>query len=222
MWWCLIPSALATPPVSAQMHERFAKVTEARDHVVQGRLDDAKTVASLLADSDDPEGLPSEWKAPLRKLRKEAKKTSRAKNLVDAAAGIGEVAQKCGECHASTGADLGLDEAAIPSQAWDEGQNMALHAWASEWMWLGLVGANEQAWQRGARSLLEHPIELAFQSAPAPTDQPQLEQLVYIIAERATTTARNFRGEIVGQLLATCSECHVTERDQPAPGQKAQ
>lgn len=205
----LIASAVAGPN-SAEMHERLAKLVEARDHVVQGQLDDAKTVAGLLAEQPTRDA-PDDWKSAMRKITRTSRKASRAKDLVSAADGVGRVAQACGECHTATGAKV--LEHDLPPQVWDEGQNMALHKWATDWLWLGLVAGDDAAWQRGARSLVEQPIELRFQDAPAPTDQPQLEQLLYIVAERATTTASNYRGEVMGQMLATCSECHVTERD---------
>ncbi|MEO0601898.1 MAG: cytochrome c, partial [Myxococcota bacterium] len=190
---------------------RFDRLTEARDHVVQGRLDAAKTAVTELSAQTPPEGIPKAWRKSLDDVRRESRRAARAKDLVAAARGTAEVAQACGECHASVEGGPPLRD--LPPQEWDEGQNMVLHKWASDWMWLGLVSADEAAWQRGVTALTGRPLEMVFTGARPPTDQPQLEQLVYILADQAKTTAPNYRGEVMGQLLATCSECHVRERD---------
>ncbi|MEM6925635.1 MAG: hypothetical protein AAF602_01805 [Myxococcota bacterium] len=213
MWWCLIASAEAAPSVTEAMHVRFDLLTEARDHVVQGRLDAARTAATKLSEQTPPAGIPKDWKKPLGGLRKESRQAARAKDLVAAARSVADVAQACGTCHAS--AESGPPVRDLPPQEWDEGQNMVLHKWASDWMWLGLVSADETAWQRGVTALTDRPLEMVFARAQPPTDQPQLEQLVYILADRAQTTTPDSRGEVMGQLLATCSECHVRERDAP-------
>lgn len=212
MWWCLMASALSAPPLTEAMHERFDLLAETRDHVVQGRLEEARTAAASLAGHPPPDGLPSAWAKSLKQVRRDSKKVSRSKDLVEAALAVGQVGQSCGECHAATNAGPAKALRDLPPQTWDEGQNMVLHKWAADWMWLGLVSSDEPSWQRGVRALADRPLEMVFQQAAAPTDKPQLEQLVYLLADQAKTTAINFRGEVMGQLLATCAECHVTER----------
>ncbi|MEN0064738.1 MAG: hypothetical protein AAGA48_21515 [Myxococcota bacterium] len=150
----------------------------------------------------------------MKQLRKTSRRAAKSSDLVEAAAGVGRIAQQCGACHATTKGGPGIAQALdLPPQQWDEGQNMALHAWATEWMWLGLLAAEDGAWLRGAEALDDKPLPPRFANAPAPTDQPQLEQLVYILANRALDVPVAERGALMGQLLATCAECHVTERD---------
>lgn len=207
--WLLMPTAFATPPLTAEMHERFALLVETRDHVVHGRLGDARMTATLLAEVDPPSGLPSEWNRSLRSLRRESRRTAKSGQLVDAALGVGRIAQVCSDCHAASGGGPGLAQAVeVPNQEWVEGENMALHKWSFEWMWLGLVAADDAAWKRGAETLDDRPLAPRFEDAPPRSGQAKLEQLVYGIANLATTAEPAQRGEHLGQLLATCSECH--------------
>lgn len=220
MWsWLMVVGfapAAAEPaaPLTAAMHERFVLLTETRDHTVQGRLEDAQQTSRYLADVQYPRGLPSDWTKSLKTLRREARKTSKSDDLVEATAGVGRMAQVCGDCHAASGGGPGLVKADdVPPQQWSEGMNMALHKWATDWLWLGLVAGDDEAWLRGANVLDDKPLELRFADAVPPTHQPALEQLLYLLAGRATRSDKSERGELMGQFLATCAECHVTERD---------
>lgn len=195
--------------ITAAMHQRFDALSETRDHVIQGRLEEARASAARLADVREQQ-LPSEgWRPWLEQLDAEADRITEAQDLLGAAQGVGRLAQICGSCHAANEGGPSLEGAeGIPPQQWDEGQNMALHRWSVDWMWLGLITPDEDAWQRGGKALDDKPLVFRFEGDAPPTHRPQLEQLVYVVAGLALEAAPQERGEVLGQLIATCAECH--------------
>lgn len=213
-----VPVESAAPPaVTAQMHARFGVLTALRDHVVQGRLEEAKTAAASLAALDPPEGLPGPWRPWVAAVDEHAEKAAQAPDLATAASEVGRIAVGCADCHGAMQGGPGLEGAhEIPPQAWDEGQNMPLHKWAVDWMWLGLLGDSDEAWRRGAAELDKQPLVPRFEQAP-PGGLRELEQLVYVIANKALETDElEARGELYGNLVATCAQCH-SQRPLPAP-----
>ena len=208
--------AVAAPPagLAAPMHERFTLATRIRDDVVQGRLDEARTLARALAELGAADGLPADAAPFVAALSAEAAKVASAPDLVTAALATGRMVASCGACHGATGGGPGLDRAGdIPPQVWEPGRNMELHAWALDWMWLGLIANDDPAWTRGAAELVRRPLAPRFEDAPPPGSRTQLEQLVYLLAGQALEAdAPAERADVYGKLLATCSECHTTRR----------
>lgn len=207
----------APPPVTAVMHERYALLTEARDQIIAGDLVGAREAGQQLAAVEELSGVPEAWRRWLDPLRIEARALGRARDLTSAAAGVGRIAGVCADCHGATQGGPGLEgERDVPPQSWSEGQNMPLHRWATDWMWLGLLASDEGAWRRGAGELDRKPLTFRFEGAPPPTQRPQIEQIVYVIAAAALEAPEAQRGELMGQLIATCAECHIT-RGSPTP-----
>lgn len=205
--------AAPPPPLAAQMHERFALLTAVRDAVVHGRLDDARVTARALAGYSSPE-MPAGWVPLVGAVDAEAARVATAPDLVAAAVGTARIASACAACHVATSGGPSLDEGGdVPPQRWTAGKNMELHAWALDWMWLGLLAMDDGAWVRGASELARQPLPLRFEDAPPPGGRPQLEQGVYLLAGRALETDfPDERAEIYGTLLATCSECHTRSK----------
>ena len=206
----------ARPPVAAEMHERFALLTQARDHVIHGDLASAQARAKDLAEMSTPRRLPDSWRPWLTQLTNHATGIAESADLVTAAIGVGNAAATCGACHTALQGGPGLEGARdIPPQAWQPGQNMPLHKWSVDWMWLGLIAGEEEAWNRGANELASRPVPMMFQSEME-TDRPHLERLVGIVGELAGEVPAESRPTILGGLIATCSECHVKSGRGPA------
>lgn len=217
-WLVLVARAepATVPPLTSAMHARYEALTRARDAVIEGHLDDAKTAIQPLTVADPTEPFPPGWRKWVTPVEGAAKNVANARDLAAAAAGVAKVAQACAVCHEATNSGPSVTEADdVPPQAWQPGQNMSLHRWAVGWMWLGLLADNDEAWLRGATELDKHPIELRFEDAVPPGGKPQLEQLVYILANLALTTEKpSARAELFGNLLGTCSQCHL---QRPTP-----
>lgn len=211
MGWGLwmVAEVQARPPVAAEMHDRYALLTEARNFTVAGDLEQARAAGQQLAAIEPPSRVPKAWEPWLARLDAHAASLGEAPDLLQAALQIGQAAATCGGCHHAHRGGPSLEHgASIPHQTWDEGMNMPLHQWSVNWMWLGLIGHDDEAWRRGAEALDSQPLAPKFEGAPPPGSRPQLEQLVYVLAERALTGDPAARGTVMGQLLATCAECH--------------
>ena len=205
--------AFARPPVAAEMHERFDRITEARDAVIRGDLHAAHRAGQNLANLELTRRIPRAWRAGIAEVTAQATALSAAPDLVQAAQAVSRTAAACGSCHAAVRGGPSLERGrSLPDPAWEAQANMALHKWAADWMWLGLIAPDDEAWQRGAVALDEQPLDLKFASDPPPGHRPQLEQLVYVLAGRAKDAPPSDRSKILGQFLATCAECHV-QRD---------
>lgn len=208
----------AGPPVASEMHERFGLLTQARDHVIRGDLAAAKAAGAELAAVEAPRRLPRAWRTWIKQMDAQATSIAEAPDLLNAALMVGQAGATCGGCHTDNRGGPSLEGAdGIPAQAWQPGMNMPLHKWAVDWMWLGLVAQDTDAWRRGAEELDSQPLTYRFEGAAPPGHKPQLEQLVYVVAEKALDAPVTERGALMGQLLATCAECHVQNRPAPAP-----
>ena len=206
-----LTAALAeTPPVAAEMHARYQAVTKIREHLIQGQLEPAKALAKDLVDPAPPEGTPAGWKPWVEQLHDASVKLEAAPDLPAATMALARVSATCADCHVAHDGGPGLERMrSIPPQVWSEGDNMPLHLWAVDWLWLGLTAPSETAWDRGATELRSAPLAKMF--ATASPEAEQLEAKVYALAKTATTLGEERRGErtkIMGEMLATCAACH--------------
>lgn len=206
----LAASASPEPSLAARMHESWAKATEARDRVVAGDLDGVKDAAQAVAAIGPDTELPPEWRPGAEQVRAAAHELAEAKDLAAAAAGVGKLAGACGSCHTTIGSGPDVDRGAdLPPQKFEPGDNMHLHAWASQWLWLGVISGSEAAWQRGAKALNDQPLDLRWDEKPPDNGRQQLEQLVYVLASKAAEIPEApERAELYGQFVATCAQCH--------------
>ncbi|MEQ1563999.1 MAG: hypothetical protein ABMA64_00050 [Myxococcota bacterium] len=216
-WVVTTASAEPAPPVVSQMHARFAALTTARDAVIQGKLADAKAAVGPLTSPDPIDTFPAAWKPWLTKVELEAKGLAGAPDLAAASVAVARVAAACAECHdANDGGPRVAAARDVPTQKWSSTDNMPLHRWASDWMWTGLLANDDDAWNRGAAELDNQPLALRFDKAPPTTGQRELEQLVYVIANKALETdAGAERASLYGSLLGTCTQCHLQRGVKP-------
>jgi len=221
----LLSHSSAAPVSVEEMHERYWALSDIRDHVIEGKLDEARAEAGELKELPTKKRVRRKWRPYLATVDAALASVQDASSLDDAAAAVGEAAASCGSCHEATGGGPQLVGAAnVPDQKWDAGQNMALHRWAMDWMWLGLVDHNDDAWSRGASELDNKPLLFQYPRDGA-SPAAELEQKVYDLAKYATTTGADRRGEVFGILIATCSECHaklVPTAEEPAPSAEAE
>ncbi|MEZ4237624.1 MAG: hypothetical protein R3F59_16050 [Myxococcota bacterium] len=216
LWlWLAVPGAASpTPPVVGEMHARYEALAAARDAVIRGSVPDAVAAMDPIAAPDVASPLPAVWRPMDDALIAAARRVAQARDVQSAAQRVTEVAVTCAACHAETGGGPAVDGAELPAQRWNEGQNMPLHRWSVDWMWLGLVSDSDEAWLRGARELDDHPLAPKFAGDSARAQQ--LEQRVYALAAQALTTEGNrARAAVMGELLTTCAACHAERGGGP-------
>jgi cytochrome c553 len=192
------------------MHEHFVHLTDAREAVTAADLVAVNVAGEKLSTLDAPESLPAGWLSFVAAVNVEAIVLRSAVDLPSAAHAVSQAALACGGCHAYAGKGPDLRKArSIPPQKWEPGSNMQLHAWSLSWMWLGLIAHDDASWERGARELVDQPLERMFERA-SPDGERELEQLVYVAAGRALEqTDFAARAETYGALLGVCAQCHM-------------
>jgi cytochrome c553 len=200
------------PPVVSPMHEHYRVATQIRDAVIQGQLAVANDAAKALVGLEPPEGLPPLWRPWMAQVKAQADVIATAKDLTTAASAVGALAAACADCHQEMNGGPGLERMHdVPPQSWPEGSNMPLHRWSVDWMWLGLIASDDEAWDRGANALDDHPVAPMFGDLPPSAEPRQLEATLYSLAARALElddNQRTARGELLGDMLGTCATCH--------------
>ncbi len=215
----LVPHAAAAPLTADEMHERYWTLTDVRDHVIEGDLAKAREDATALQQLPTKKRVRRKWRTYVAAVDAAANTVQNAESLDVAAAAVGQAAAACGECHAATLGGPRLTGAGnVPPQEWAPGQQMALHRWAMDWMWLGLLDHNDDAWKLGATELDNKTDLFQFADGIGSTDaHSDLEERVYDLAQYATTTDADRRGEVFGILVGTCSACHTMLKAAPEP-----
>ncbi len=104
--------------------------------------------------------------------------------------------------------------AAIPKGEDDTLQGrMKKHSRGADLLYRGLVVPNDYSWTRGAELLSGDPTDIALKLRKGP--QPEVEALakqLYDQAQEAKKAAASERPALYGQMLVTCSSCHVQQK----------
>ena len=199
------PSALIV-----HMHAQLATVDAMRDAVIVGDRAHALELAARLRqqinalESDDDE------ETHLTAVSREAV-IDPASPLPDIAVTVARLAAACGACHSAAGVAPSFDDVDVPPLDDRLESAMAVHKWAAERMWEGLIGPNDERWRRGTATFVALPrCDALYPNGPAERralclDATRLIQRSHIRESAPSRTA------LYGRLLATCAHCHGSE-----------
>jgi len=211
---CDEPRAAQSPAsgsLKAVMRDHAVLGVKMRDAVARGDVAAANRAAQAMAALPSVGDLGSAQRARLEAIGVNARRASDAVDIRSAAAGLAEVAEACGECHATFGGP-GVVTVAMPGEAPGVAARMGRHQWALARMWAGLVGPSDDAWLRGASALMDAPMEpvsLTAGRAPVPAIG-ELSKAVHQLGAKAATLPRAARADAYGELMATCGSCHTS------------
>ncbi len=192
------------------MHARLATLTAARDHVIAGRHDEARTLLQQISQDIAPSMAPEAWREPLRDLRDSAAEGAETDDLPTLAEAVADSARACGACHAAVGARPAFVEVEVPA----EDAAMARHVWAADRMWEGLVAREPARWGRAAAVLsgetADNSTLYAGLSLAEAADAARLHDRVHQLTEGGDLERADPRDqvEVYGAFLATCADCH--------------
>lgn len=192
--------------VIREMSDHWTDAAAARDAVVQGDLAAANRAGGKLAAGLPIEALPAELSAYQDELATATKRVQAATNLADAGVGVGKMAQACGRCHNAAGAVLDVPDPVPPEQIDGIKGEMAVHAWAAEKLWLGMIRPSD-ADLRDAVAVISSP-GLVHDDPKVSQAAAELDAGVHELAA-AVQEDVSARGERYGQLLTTCATCHL-------------
>jgi len=205
------PEREGVTPTQAHMYAHFDRTLEVHDALVRGDMERARRGAEWLATHQDAAMLPEGSERFSTLMRGQAGRVSEASELQEAAVAVARMASACGGCHEEYGIDPRFLMGAPPPGGSGAKAEMALHVWASERMWNGLVGPDDYAWTSGASALTKGWLSPRDVVADPSTRERvrELVQQVYQVGTRAGTVSdAQARAEVYGEFLTTCIDCH--------------
>lgn len=198
--------------LSGHMQDHFDLVLAARNAVIRGDLEGARSALESLAEHPTAEGLPEGWEPYVAELRTRAGEAT-VGNAEQAGRAVAIVAAQCGVCHAANGATLPVDLSPPPPEGGTKG-HMARHVWAVGRMWDSIVAPNPAAWEWAARVLDEDgnltEVDRGAGVEPLSDETRVYAERVHKLADAGMrSTSSSARAELYGQVVASCAECHT-------------
>jgi cytochrome c553 len=189
------------------MHENFELVRAIDKLIVSGKLDTVKSFAKAIAEAPDEAGL-GPWAKQAALVRERAGALANT-TQIDAAARLeGKLGEACAGCHVAAGVVPDFDPPPkLPPDRGDVPSRMTRHHWATDRLWEGMIGGDDDAWRVGLDILATTPLPaLRLSTARAPL-AVQLQELADKARKQRATLAE--RGATYGEILATCAACHA-------------
>lgn len=213
------PSTKASPSSSTtassqtrrdmQRHDELG--AKAREAVIMGDLDAFRLAMEIAA----VQPLPGSYAQQASDFVARARVGSEVKTVEEAAAALGALGGACAWCHQAAPAER------FPPSGFETGDEdvldrMQRHWWATDALWQGLVGPDEAAWKVGAQTLADRSLTQVAgfpKGKAARTRAAALQTAARAALEAPAEPAA--RGKALGQVLATCADCHQTLQRGP-------
>lgn len=190
-----------------RMRQRFEDLRQIERMLVAGRLDEARTLAFLLAQPAHTVELAA-WSAEEDRVAEAARALSRAASVEEACRLEARVGEACAGCHERVGARLSF--AAVPRpfvRATAGTACTARQRWAADRMAEGFIGAATGSWRAGIEVFAATEL-----SAPIDHAGRRLQVLARDALDDLARDTLADRARTYGELLATCGGCHTAAR----------
>lgn len=192
-----------------QMHAWLQLAETARTQLTQGDLVGARASAAAMVASSSPEGIPDGWRPFAADLLAEATSLATSESLDAAGGQLAQMAMACGTCHAEAAVLEQVEIQVLPEEMDDHHARMENHQWASDWMWFGMVTANERAYRLGAMTFTSDNLPPVSAAVQGPEMTALLARVDGVGSVAAEATDEEARATAYGQLLASCAACHA-------------
>lgn len=203
------PPARFVNPQAARFHMRrhFDDLRMIERLLIAGKLDEAATLADLLVRQTDDPGM-APWDLQAKQVAEAADALTKAPGLDEALRREARVAAACAECHAlSQGRPVFAAVPPVPPDAQTREARMARHVWATDRLWEGMIGPDDDRWRRGLEVLAATPQPF-MRLTEAPGFARRLAQLARDQLATRATTLLDDRARAYGEMLVTCAACH--------------
>ncbi len=208
------PDGSGPSMLQSNMRAHLTTATAARNAVIQGDPVAAREAARTLEFVNQDEALPPDWLPYVVDLQMEAWLMGNSPDLAAAGFKVAQIGQACASCHEGVRAGPTVTPTAVPQRVFDEQEVMKRHAWAVDWMWVGLLANDQAAWSKGANELAEAPFPSVILEQFPEQGFMDLEDTLHELAvEGQTATSPDKRSLVFGKLLATCARCHAKYRE---------
>lgn len=191
----------------------FSDADELRDALIDGDLRAARKHAERIATTPVDRDRDPTWRARVEAMQLRAKKMSGSRDIVYVSQSAGSLFAACASCHRERGAARPRPNGEPPPEVDPASGHMMGHLWATERLYDGLIAADDEVWELGARALEDDPLlprEWLRRAAA-----PEVERLARRVHNLRAFEARSDeqRGRILGTLLAACAGCHARVDD---------
>jgi len=189
--------------VAEHMKEHFARVKAVRDAVISGDFEATRAPSRWLAEHGAPKNIPDPWIPLVTDFRVMSGGLQDATGIEGVALALGPLARACGSCHLDLKANI---KYSLPDSPTGDSfrDSMARHRWAANLLWDAVVIPSNEAWTRGA----EHFATTKLAPEKAAGIDELVENALFLGKKAVKTTDPTARGNVYGELLATCSACH--------------
>jgi cytochrome c553 len=208
------PDGSGPSMLQSNMRAHLTTATAARNAVIQGDPTAARAAARTLEFVNQDEALPPDWLPYVVDLQMEAWLMGNSPDLAAAGFKVAQIGAACASCHEGVRAGPTVTPTAVPQRVFDEQEVMKRHAWAVDWMWVGLLANDQAAWSKGATELAEAPFpSVILEDFPEQGFMDLEDTLHELAVEGQTATSPDKRSLVFGKLLATCARCHARYRE---------
>lgn len=198
--------------IAEHMHGHLDRVVAVKAAVISGNLGGVYAPANWLAEHQEPAELSRKWRPFADGMRASARRAAEARDLTTAAAAVGQTGRYCGECHLASGFAVSFGYAKPPPADLDNTlTQMQRHLWASDRLWAGLIGPSDAAWESGAKMLAGVDLSVADITGDetlSPLVNNIVQRLRTIGEQAAEAISADRRGELYGEFLSLCADCH--------------
>jgi len=201
-----------TFPVPNQHEQQLVDLRMIERSVLAGRVDEVKTLAYLFA--QPPPAWMAPWPEASEHVTAAARSLATSPDLGAACRRTPLLATACAGCHVEAHVAPNLVTPARPSDDVTFASRAAIHRWAIDRLWDGMIGASDSPWQLGLAALAEVPAPDAIGGE----DLMLAQHLQRVARDQLGAPASDVasRGEAYGELLASCTGCHVAKRPRLA------
>lgn len=208
----------APPSLSAQesrtsfhMLDHMDRVTELRMAIVAGDLTAARGPAAWLATHQPDRDLEAKDQVYITEMQTAAGNIVEDWSVDDAAMELASLGGACGNCHIAAERPIDFNPGSPPQESSQLQAHMALHLWAVDRLWEGVVGPSDASWQAGSAALNTAHLSRDETTAPAGRRYraESFAELVHELGGLAADTPPDQRAMAFGRVVQACTGCHT-------------
>lgn len=194
--------------VRYHMRRHFDDLRDVERMLIDGRFEDAQTLAFMLTKPSRDPGL-APWEERSRDVVDAARALAAARDVPDALRRVTRVSAACAACHlAAQKAPVFRRPGKPPDDLPTTAARMARHTWGVDRIWEGMVAASDEHWRAGLGVLQVTPVPVSAR----PELGERLQTLARTALARTATTTLEDRAASYAEILNVCASCHVARR----------
>ncbi len=203
-------AAAAQTRVRTQMHAQLAVAVDARDAIIAGDLAAARDALMTATDFQMPAEIPFEWSTHFQSFQAAAARGAEAQDFEAASDAVSDMVLACSGCHQDFGVVLSGDAGSPPEDVDAAKMHMARHKWATDQMWMSMLGATDALWFRGVEALSVEPMH-EHEAGDMTEEAAALADWIHEMSEfgEDASLETETRSNYYAELLVTCAECHT-------------